>query len=459
MSRSVFAQIPKVDDLLNQAEALIGAHGRGPVTDQIRIEIDSIRESLKQDQNFSVPTRDQILDGVKQTLQDVERPSLRPVLNLSGTVLHTNLGRARLPESALDAMRKVGLQYSNLEFDLEEGQRGDRDVHIEQLIQKITGAEAATVVNNNAAAVMIALSALAAGKEVPVSRGELVEIGGSFRIPDIMSQSGCRLREIGTTNRTHAKDYVNAINETTGVLMKVHTSNYEINGFTKAVSDAEVATIAYEHDLPFITDLGSGTLVDLRKWGLPYETTVQDSLKAGADIVTFSGDKLLGGPQCGLIVGRRDLIAKIKQHPLKRALRLDKLTIAALTEVLRLYLNPDQLTVHIPALRDLAKPVEAIEVLANEVLSRIKLPGFNVKIIEVESQIGSGALPTSSVPSIGIAIESKDGSGSKIIALEQACRMLPIPVLGRLHDGALKFDLRTLDDANSLIEQLDQLVL
>ncbi len=448
-----------MDDVINQAAALIEVHGRSGVTERIRIEINQVRSTLKQNQAAEIPSAKSIVSRVENYLTHINRSSLRPVINLSGTVLHTNLGRARLPDSALDAMRTVGEQYSNLEYDLGEGKRGDRDVHVEELIQLITGAEAATVVNNNAAAVMIALSALAQDKEVPVSRGELVEIGGSFRIPDIMSQSGCQLKEIGTTNRTHPKDYQNAITERTGLLMKVHTSNYEINGFTHAVTDAEVATIAHEHGLPFITDLGSGTLVDLQTWDLPYETTVQDSLKAGADVVTFSGDKLLGGPQCGLIVGRRDLIEKIKRHPLKRALRLDKMTIAALSEVLRLYLNPEKLRQAIPALRDLTRSIEELRKLAEQLRKQISLPGFDCEITELNSQIGSGALPTHTIPSVGIALRPTDGSGTKQLALEAACRALPIPVLGRLHEGALMFDLRTLDSAEALLDQLSQLQL
>jgi L-seryl-tRNA(Ser) seleniumtransferase len=457
MSQSRFAAIPKVDALINQAEHLIAEFGRPAVTAEIRTQIDGLRTRLMSSGDAIVPNDLTLLETVEQILGQRHTPSLRSVLNLSGTVLHTNLGRARLPASALLAMQNIGSEYSNLEYDLEQGSRGDRDVHIEALLQEITGAEAATMVNNNAAAVLISLSALAAGKQVPVSRGELVEIGGSFRIPDIMSQSGCTLHEIGTTNRTHARDYRDAIHEQTALLMKVHTSNYEINGFTHTVSDAEVATIAHQHQLPFMTDLGSGTLIDLTQFGLPYETTVQDSLKAGADIVTFSGDKLLGGPQCGLIVGRQDLIDRIKRHPLKRALRLDKITITALTEVLRIYLNPSQVPEQIPALRDLTKSQASLLELAQHLSQSLILPGVEVTAQKMESQIGSGALPTHTIASAGLALRPLASSGSQLIQLEQACRALPTPVLGRLKDGALLLDLRTLDSADDLINQLAQL--
>lgn len=459
MDQSRFAAIPQIDALLNRGEHLITEYGRTLVAAEIRNQIERIRAELLESENAEVPGAGQILSSAESNLKALHQSSLRPVLNLSGTVLHTNLGRARLPQQAITAMQTAGSEYSNLEYELTTGKRGDRDSHIDELVREITGAEAATMVNNNAAAVLITLSALASGQEVPVSRGELVEIGGSFRIPDIMSQSGCHLKEIGTTNRTHSRDYENAISERTALLMKVHTSNYEINGFTHAVSDAEVASIAHKHDLPFVTDLGSGTLADLTTWGLPYETTVQDSLKAGADIVTFSGDKLLGGPQCGLIVGRKDLIEKIKSHPLKRALRLDKMTIAALTEVLRIYLKPEELTQHIPALRDLTKPKSELVEIAKAICNAVSIEGAEINVVMLESQIGSGALPTHTIASAGVEIRPNSGSGTDLMALELACRSSPIPMLGRLHDGALQFDLRTLDSIDILVQQLNAIKL
>ena len=459
MDLSVLSQLPGVDVLLKAAAPLVKQYGKTEVTGVIRQHLQRVRTSITSGEQQSLPNHEELLTAVNQTLADRHRRQLQPVLNLTGTVLHTNLGRARLPQPALQAMIEVSEQYSNLEYDLAAGQRGDRDSHIEGLIREITGAEAATVVNNNAAAVLLALSALANGKEVPVSRGELVEIGGSFRIPEIMSQSGCVLREIGATNRTHEKDYEQAINAETALLMKVHTSNYTINGFTHSVSDEAVAQIAHQHDLPFMTDLGSGTLMDLRNWGLPYETTVQDAIRAGADVVTFSGDKLLGGPQCGLIVGRADLIQQVKTHPLKRALRVDKTTLAALSEVLKLYLDPDQLADRLPALRDLTRTIEDMQQRAEEILPMLKFPGFSANSQATESQIGSGALPTNTIPSVAIAIKPDSGSDRELNQLEAAFRSLPTPVLGRVHDGALIFDLRTLDKTRLLTDQLAELKL
>lgn len=459
MDLSVLARLPAVDLLLEGSKPLISQYGKSEVVNAIRLELARIRHQVKTEELLSLPESDQIIEAIERTLRVRHTNSLRPVLNLTGTVLHTNLGRARLPDVAVEAMSIVSKEYSNLEYDLSSSQRGDRDSHIETLLRDITGAEAATVVNNNAAAVLLSLTAIATGKEVPVSRGELVEIGGSFRIPEIMSQSGCRLIEIGATNRTHLKDYRNAISKDTALLMKVHTSNYEINGFTHSVSDEEVATLAHQHNLPFMTDLGSGTLVDLRRWGLPYETTVQDSISAGADIVTFSGDKLLGGPQCGVIVGRQDLINSIKAHPLKRALRVDKMTLAALTEVLKLYLDPDRLSQTIPAIRDLSRSIASIKEDAETLSHSIRIPGYRVDGCPTESQIGSGALPSHTIPSFGLMIEPEDGKDRSLQALEQAFRSLPTPVLGRIHDGHLIFDLRCLTDPAHLVDQISLLKL
>jgi len=456
---SVLAGLPAVDLLLEASKPLISQYGKSEVVNAIRLELANVRSQIKAEELLRPPQPNQIIETVERQLRVRYTNSLRPVLNLTGTVLHTNLGRARLPDIAVEAMSIVSKEYSNLEYDLSSGQRGDRDSHIETLLRDITGAEAATVVNNNAAAVLLSLAAIASGKEVPVSRGELVEIGGSFRIPEIMSQSGCRLVEIGATNRTHLKDYRNAITKDTAMLMKVHTSNYEINGFTHSVSDEEVATLAHEHDLPFMTDLGSGTLVDLRRWSLPYETTVQDTIRAGADIVTFSGDKLLGGPQCGVIVGRKDLINSIKAHPLKRALRVDKMTLAALTEVLKLYLDPDRLSQTIPAIRDLSRSIVSIKNDAETLGLSIQIPGYQVGVCQTESQIGSGALPTHTIPSFGLAIVPEDGKNRSLQALEHAFRSLPTPVLGRIHDGKLIFDLRCLNHPAHLVDQISLLKL
>ncbi|MBT7370963.1 MAG: L-seryl-tRNA(Sec) selenium transferase, partial [Gammaproteobacteria bacterium] len=386
--------------------------------------------------------------------------TLVPVLNLTGTVLHTNLGRAYLPEKALEAVTRIARGASNLEFQLDSGIRGDRDEHIASLLTELTGAESVTVVNNNAAAVLLCLNTLAEGREVCISRGELVEIGGSFRIPEVMAKSGCNLAEIGATNRTHRDDYVKAINEQTGLLLKVHTSNYEIRGFTNEVSYDDVAALSREYSVPFMADLGSGTLVNLEDYGLAHEPTVQEVLSAGADVVTFSGDKLLGGPQAGIIAGRKELIDRIKQNPLKRALRVDKMTMAALTEVLKLYLNPEKLIEELPTLAFLSRSREDIASTAEAMLPVFEsaLQGIaNVAVIDSQSQIGSGALPLDQLPSCAIEITPIDGSDSALRKLVSAFRNLPTPMIGRMQDGRLLFDLRTVTNVDAVATQLKNL--
>ena len=460
MNRDLLSQLPGVDAVLLVASSLVNRFGHQQVSGTIRRELDKLRQEILSGNRNDLPAESTLVANIEQQLARLHSHSLKPVFNLTGTVLHTNLGRAQLPGAAIEAVGEIALGFSNLEFDLDNNQRGDRDSHIEDLIIEITGAEAATVVNNNAAAVLLTLSAMASGKEVPVSRGELVEIGGSFRIPDIMAQSGCQLIEIGATNRTHEKDYIAAINANTALLLKVHTSNYEIQGFTQSVLDADVAKIARQHKLPFVTDLGSGTLVDLSKWGLPYEPTVQQTIVDGADIVTFSGDKLLGGPQCGLIVGKREYIQQIKSHPLKRALRVDKMTLAALYQVLRLYLQPDTLNESLPTLRYLTRTESDIRQQADQLqpIVQEKLGAeVSVETTACSSQIGSGALPTNLLPGAGLKLTPAARTDRALTNLAAQLRQLPIPVIGRIHDGSLYLDLRTLETTDEFLSQLDLL--
>ena len=458
------AGIPSVDSLLQSRElaALIAHYGRPAVTGAIRAALDDVRSAAAVGGSSVDFTQAAVFNRVVGKLEQEATPSLRRVFNLTGTVLHTNLGRAPLPQEAVDAAAAVALGASNLEYDLADGKRGDRDDHIEKQICRLTGAEAATVVNNNAAAVMLVLNSLGAGREVPTSRGELVEIGGSFRMPDIMASAGCRLREVGTTNRTHLRDFVDAIGPDTGLVMKVHTSNYAIVGFTAMANEKALAQVCKERGVPFVVDLGSGSLVDLRRYGLPHEPTPAEAFAYGADLVTFSGDKLLGGPQAGIIAGRSDLIAKIKRNPMKRALRVDKMTIAALSAVLRLYADPDRLAERLPGLRALTRPVAEIRALALRLRPAIAaaLAGIAAaEVVDCESQIGSGALPTFGIPSAGIAIRPLQAKarGAGLLRMETAFRALPAPVVGRVHDGAYILDLRCLEDEAGFVAQLERL--
>jgi L-seryl-tRNA(Ser) seleniumtransferase len=388
---------------------------------------------------------------------------LRSVFNLTGTVLHTNLGRALYPQEAVAAAVQAMTYPVNLEFDLHGAARGERDEHVEARLLKLTGAQAAVVVNNNAAAVYLVLNTLAHGREVPVSRGELVEIGGSFRIPDIMASSGCTLREVGTTNRTHPQDFEDAIGERTAALMKVHKSNYEVRGFTAEVDTAPLAAIAHRHGLPLIEDLGSGMLVDLRKFGLPHEHTPGESIAAGVDLITFSGDKLLGGPQCGIIVGRQDLVARLRKNPMKRALRLDKVRLAALEAVLTLYENPEKLRASLPTIRILTTSPAEIALRAQRLLApmqRVVGDEVEVTIADCASQIGSGALPADTLPSVALRLIPRGAhGGSAVENLSALFRGLPVPVIGRIAADALWFDLRCLEEAQEagFVSQLSHL--
>jgi L-seryl-tRNA(Ser) seleniumtransferase len=457
--------LPSVDLVLRQHEsvALIERYGRAPVVDAIRETLDDRRGALRDGAAAHDADMRQLLAQVKSQLEVRSTPSLRRVFNLTGTVLHTNLGRALLPREAIDAMTLVAGEASNLEYDLDAGQRGDRDTHLERELCSLTGAQAATVVNNNAAAVLLVLNTLAARKEVPASRGELIEIGGTFRMPDIMARSGCRLREVGTTNRTHLADFAEAIGPRTGLVMKVHTSNYVIDGFTASVPETDLAQLCRDRGVPFVVDLGSGTLVDLRAYGLPHEPTPMEAIANGADLVTFSGDKLLGGPQAGIIVGRADLVARIRRNPLKRALRVDKLRIAALGAVLALASDPDRLRGRLPTLRALTRPIDEIRRTAERVRAVLaaRVQGIaGVDVIACEAEFGSGALPTQRIPSVAVAIAplAARGRGTALRRLAAAFRALPVPVIGRVQDDAYLLDCRCLEDdaADALIAQLEQ---
>lgn len=463
---ALLARAPSVERVLSSEEMqpLVDEYGRTRALAAVRASLAAWRDAARRDPAAAgTPDDARIAADVRARLAADAAAAMRAVFNLTGTVLHTNLGRALLPDDAVRAVVQALTQPMNLEFDLATGRRGDRDDLIGALACELTGAEAATVVNNNAAAVLLVLSALAPRREVVVSRGELVEIGGAFRIPDIMSRAGAKLREVGTTNRTHLADYADAIGPRTALLMKVHCSNYAISGFTKEVALRELAPLARERGVPVAVDLGSGTLVDLTRWGLPKETTVRETVEAGADLVTFSGDKLLGGPQAGLIVGRRELIAKIKKHPLKRALRVGKLTLAALEPVLRLYQTPEFLRERLTTLRLLTRAQADIAATAERVrpaLQRALGAAFAVDVEPMFSQIGSGALPVDQLPSYGLVVRASGGKrrGRALAQLDAHLRGWPRPVLGRIADDALRLDLRCLEagDEAAFIAQCAQ---
>jgi L-seryl-tRNA(Ser) seleniumtransferase len=461
-------RLPAVHVLLDDPACapLLAEYGREQSVEALRGVLAELRARLL-DGAEEETSAAAILALLSTRLRAANVSKLRPVFNLTGTVLHTNLGRALLPDEAVQAVVEALRWPMNLEWDIETGSRGDRDNLVEAQLRELTGAEAVTIVNNNAAAVLLMLNALGAGREVIVSRGELVEIGGAFRIPDIMTRAGAILREVGTTNRTHLKDYAEHAGEQTAMLLKVHCSNYAITGFTKEVSVAELAPLARERGIPVAVDLGSGTLVDLERYGLPHETTVKETIAAGADLVTFSGDKLLGGPQCGIIAGRADLIAAIKKNPLKRALRVSKLTLAALEPVLNLYRAPDLLAERLTTLRLLTRPAHAMRTLAEALLQPLQDavgPAYTVAAEPMTSQIGSGALPVDRLPSFGLAIrpvpvDGKPARGNPLGVLERRLRALPRPVVGRIGDDTLWLDLRCLEEPQRdvFVKQLESL--
>jgi L-seryl-tRNA(Ser) seleniumtransferase len=440
--------LPSVTAVLNAAPTavLLERFGRPASADAIRAALGDARTALQAGDSGG-PTAEEIALRALARLDAEDRFGLRPLFNFTGTVLHTNLGRAILAEAAIEAAVAAMRDPVALEFDVAAGKRGERDDHVRTLLCALTGAEDATLVNNNAAAVLLALNTLAEGREAIVSRGELIEIGGAFRMPDIMARAGARLVEVGTTNRTHAKDYRAALRPETGVILKVHTSNYRIQGFTAEVGAAELAAIADEANVPLMNDLGSGTLVDLSRYGLQREPTVREAVAQGAGLVTFSGDKLLGGPQAGFIVGRRALIAAINRNPMKRALRVDKIRLAAIEATLKLYRDPDRLAERLPTLRLLARPLAEIEAQARRlspVVAQAVGASFTVTPCDCRSQIGSGALPLDTIASAGLVIRPL--AGASLDRLAAALRSLAWPVIGRIEEGGLTLDLRCLSN-------------
>jgi L-seryl-tRNA(Ser) seleniumtransferase len=465
ISRASAADIPSIDRLLNQPGlvSLLTRHGRARVTSALRAHLDDLRQAARAGtlQRAAV-TDDAIATAVEARLTEDSRPRLRAVFNLTGTVLHTNLGRAILPDESVRAVVQALTAPVNLEFDVASGKRGDRDALVEDLLRELTGAEAATVVNNNAAAVLLMLSTVATRREVTISRGELIEIGGSFRLPDIMRQAGAKLVEVGTTNRTHLADYAQAIGPRTALLMKVHTSNYSISGFTASVAVSELAELAHAHGIPLAVDLGSGSLVDLARWQLPKEPTVRETVSAGADLVTFSGDKLLGGPQAGVLVGRAELIGRLRKNPLKRAVRVSKLTLAALESVLALYREPEFLAQRLTTLRLLTRLPAALQAQAvrlQPIVQRGVGAAYEVAHAPMPSQIGSGAMPVDELPSHGLAIRASKGKRGSLDRLDSTLRALPRPVIGRIAERTLWLDLRCLEESEeaAFAAQFDEL--
>lgn len=444
--------IPSVDRVLQTEAAAIALRRfrRAYVVDAVRAVLAEVRQRIAEDE-VPVPSPDEVIAAAMARAAAARAVGMRAVVNATGVVLHTNLGRAVLAAEAVEAVRVAAGNAVNLEFDLGRGERGDRDDCIRDDLRALTGAAAATVVNNNAAAVLLCLNTLAEGREVVVSRGELVEIGGSFRIPDVMTKSRAVLREVGTTNRTHAADYDAAIGERTALLLKVHTSNYRIVGFTSTVELADLAAVGRERGVPIMEDLGSGALVDLSRYGLPREPVVAERLRAGADLVTFSGDKLLGGPQAGIVVGRADLVDAINRNPLKRALRCDKLTLAALAATLRLYRTDPDLAAALPTLRWLTRPPAEMRAVGTAAVARLREflgQEYVVEIVESQSEIGSGALPVESLPTLAVSV-THAAIGSQDIA--RRFRNAATPIVGRIQAGRFLLDLRGIFDPGDLV--------
>lgn len=441
-NRELLRNIPKVDELLRE-EVLMGLDiPAALLREAVRGELDSLRARVLAGELDSLPEREALCgDILRRARREVLSP-LRPVINGTGVVLHTNLGRACLSRRAAAGAAAVG-GYSTLEYDLDRGARGSRHSHVEQLLCQVTGAEAAMAVNNNAAAVLLILSELGRGGEVITSRGELVEIGGSFRIPDIMVQCGCTLKEVGTTNKTHPRDYERAIGPDTRALLKVHTSNFKIMGFTESVSLEDMVELGKQYDLPVVQDLGSGSLVDLERFGIHDEPTVQHSVRAGVDVISFSGDKLLGGPQAGIIIGKKKYIDRFKAHPLARAMRVDKMTLAALRETLFSYTDLELAVEEIPTLRMLSLSDEDLRGRAALLRGQMEERGIAAQVVRTEGQVGGGSVPTQLLPSWAVAVEPGRQS---LEALEEGLRRRELPVIGRIFREQYLLDARTIDE-------------
>lgn len=460
--QSLFRSIPAIDKLLKtpQGADLIQQFGHQAFVAQARLLIEQARQHIQQHQSLPnfLQTENTIFNELTHRLQSLAQVKMKRVFNLTGTVLHTNLGRGLWSEQAISAATSAMRNNVALEFDIEAGKRSHRDLYISELLQQLTGAEAACVVNNNAAAVLLMLATFAQGKEVIISRGELIEIGGAFRIPDIMAQAGCKLVEVGTTNRTHLKDYRNAINENTAFLMKVHTSNYQIQGFTSSVSEEELVALGQEFNLPVISDLGSGSLTDMQALNLPAEPMVQQKVASGVDLVSFSGDKLLGGPQAGIIVGKKAFIDQLQQHPLKRVLRCDKVILSGLEATLRHYLFPDRLTDELPTLHLLTQPLDCLQQKAERLkvaLSKRLDCRYLLQIEPSEAQIGSGALPTEKIPSLAVTISAD--KQSDLLELEKQFKAYPNPIIARFAQQKMWLDVRSVAEFEALIFMLEEL--
>lgn len=448
--KNLLKNLPKIDEVLAILEKrdVPFRIARGILKESCRSIVGDHRSRLLaaggQSKKLSLPAPEQVADEVIRTMDSLLRYRLRRVVNATGIILHTNLGRAPLCPEALERIVEVGKGYSNLEFDLEKGRRGLRYDHVQGLLCALTGAEDALVVNNNAAAVLLVINTFADGKEAIVSRGELIEIGGEFRIPEVMEKSGATLREVGTTNRTHLADYEMALSEKTGLILKVHTSNYRIVGFTEEIALPDLVSLGKRHGVPVMDDLGSGCLVGLDRYGLDREPTVGDALQTGVDVVTFSGDKLLGGPQAGIILGKGDILRQVRRNPLNRALRIDKLTLAALEATLIRYLNPDQAFSDIRTLKSLTAPLRDIRRMARNLLTRLRrldLKGFTFSLRQGVSLAGGGSLPTQEIPTVLIGVRS---DGLTTGRLESRLRHAAVPIIARIADDELILDLRTI---------------